>query len=80
MLAVTLCGAHRVFASARRGNMVWPEYACTPISILAGFRSVTMAVRLGLDVILGGPVEKWKKVARLDRDLVLPACYSRAKA
>ncbi|WP_370658450.1 MULTISPECIES: MsnO8 family LLM class oxidoreductase [unclassified Corynebacterium] len=50
---------------------VRPEYAGTPIYILAGFRSVRVAARLGLGVILGGPVEMQEKAARLYREHAL---------
>lgn len=48
-----------------------PEYAGTPLYILAGFRSVTVAARLGLGVILGGPVAMQEKAARLYREHAL---------
>ena len=50
---------------------VRPEYAGTPLYILAGFRSVTVAARLGLGVILGGPVAMQEKAARLYREHAL---------
>jgi len=50
---------------------VRPEYAGTPIYVLAGFRSAMVAAKMGLGVILGGPVATQEAAARVYREHAL---------
>lgn len=50
---------------------VRPEYAGTPLYVLAGFRSAAVAAKLGLGVILGGPVATQGAAARVYREHAL---------
>ena len=50
---------------------VRPEYAGTPIYVLAGFRSARVAAKMGLGVILGGPVATQEAAARVYREHAL---------
>ena len=50
---------------------VRPEYRGTPLYVLAGFRSAMVAAKLGLGVILGGPVATQEAAARVYREHAL---------
>lgn len=50
---------------------VRPEYAGTPIYVLAGYRSAMIAAKMGLGVILGGPVATQEAAARVYREHAL---------
>ncbi|GGH59589.1 MsnO8 family LLM class oxidoreductase [Rothia aerolata] len=65
------------YLSGSAGITARPENrAQTPLYVLAGYRSAFLAAKLGLKVILGGPVEVQLKAAQVYRGNFVPSAFA----